>query len=134
VTNPKPPEQQAHDQFMALDCLKKCAIACAEDLSDENFEALVDAAFTHGRLMVPPRDEVLNENGTIIMQLGDLKMRPNYRRARALALEIDAARIALAEAKQDHTIKPEEIIDLVAEIHDLEHEFFLTGVSSEYEL
>jgi hypothetical protein len=129
VTNPKPPEQQAHDQFMALDCLKKCAIACAEDLSDENFEALVDAAFTHGRLMVPPRDEVLNENGTIIMQLGDLKMRPNYRRARTLALEIEAAR-----AKLDHTIKPEEIIDLAAEIQDLEHEFFLTGVTSEYEL
>jgi hypothetical protein len=63
------------------------------------------------------------------MQLGDLKMRPNYRRARALALEIEAVR-----AKLDHTIKPEEIIDLVAEIQDLEHEFFLTGVTSEYEL
>jgi hypothetical protein len=56
-TNPKPPEQQAHGQFMALDCLKKCAIACAEDSSDENFEALVDAAFTYGRLMVPLEEQ-----------------------------------------------------------------------------
>lgn len=60
--------------------------------------------------------------------------RPNYRRARALALEIEAARNHLDEAKGDDAISAEEIADLEDELHHLEREFFLTGVTSEYDL
>lgn len=63
-----------------------------------------------------------------------LSFRPNHRRARALALEIEAARNHLDEARGDPTYSLEQIEDLKAELHHLEHEFFLTGVSSEYEL
>jgi hypothetical protein len=61
-------------------------------------------------------------------------LRPNYRRARALALEIEAARNVLDEAQGDPTVSAEDIEELKAELHHLEHEFFLTGVTSEYEL
>ena len=60
--------------------------------------------------------------------------RPNYRRARALALEIEAARNTLDELRGDPTVSPEAIEDLREEINHLEAEFFKTGVSSEYEL
>lgn len=60
--------------------------------------------------------------------------RPNYRRARALALEIEAARNTLDELRGDPTVSPEAIEDLRKEINHLEAEFFKTGVSSEYEL
>lgn len=61
-------------------------------------------------------------------------LRPNYRRARALALEIEAARNHLHEAKGDPSMDADDIEELRAELHHLEHEFFLTGVSSEYDL
>lgn len=61
-------------------------------------------------------------------------LRPNYRRARALALEIEAARNYLDEAQGDPTVGADDIADLKAELHHLEHEFFLTGVTSEYDL
>ena len=61
-------------------------------------------------------------------------LRPNYRRARALALEIEAARNYLHEAQSDPSMDAEDIAELTAELHHLQHEFFLTGVSSEYEL
>lgn len=61
-------------------------------------------------------------------------MRPNYRRARALALEIEATRDYLADAKIDPSVSAEEVEDLKAELHRLQHEFFLTGVTSEYDL
>jgi len=60
--------------------------------------------------------------------------RPNYRRARALALEIEAARNYLHEAQGDPSMDAEDIAELKAELQHLEHEFFLTGVSSEYDL
>lgn len=60
--------------------------------------------------------------------------RPNYRRARALALEIEAARHHLSEVRSDPRSSPAEIQDLLAEIQFLEHEFGLTGVTSEYDL
>lgn len=60
--------------------------------------------------------------------------RPNYRRARALALEIDAAQNALHEAKGDPKATPDQIDELRAELNHLNREFFKTGVSSEYEL
>lgn len=61
-------------------------------------------------------------------------LRPNYRRARALALEIEAATNHLDEARGDPKVTPEEIEDLKAELHHLQHEFFMTGVTSEYDL
>lgn len=60
--------------------------------------------------------------------------RPNYRRARALALEIEAARNVLDELRSDPTASAEQIEDIREEINHLEAEFFKTGVSSEYEL
>ena len=61
-------------------------------------------------------------------------LRPNYRRARALALEIEAARNHLDEARGDASYSLDDIEELKAELHHLEHELFLTGVASEYEL
>ena len=61
-------------------------------------------------------------------------LRPNYRRARALALEIEAARAHLDEARGDPSYRLEDIEDLKGELHHLEHEFFKTGVTSEYDL
>ena len=56
-------------------------------------------------------------------------LRPNYRRARALALELEAAQNQL-EVETD----PDHREDLLAETQTLEREFFLTGVTSEYDL
>jgi cobalamin biosynthesis protein CobT len=61
-------------------------------------------------------------------------LRPNYRRARALALEIEAARVHLDEARGDPSYTLDDIEDLKAELHHLEREFSLTGVTSEYDL
>lgn len=61
-------------------------------------------------------------------------MRPNYRRARALAFEIEAAREHLDAARGDPSCSREDIEDLKGELHHLEHEFFKTGVTSEYDL
>lgn len=61
-------------------------------------------------------------------------LRPNYRRARALALEIEAARNVLDEARGDPSYTLEQIEELRAELAHLNHEFFLTGVTSEYDL
>lgn len=59
---------------------------------------------------------------------------PNYRRARALALEIEALQVTLEESRADPSVTSEQIDDLVAELNHLNREFFLTGVTSEYEL
>lgn len=61
-------------------------------------------------------------------------LRPNYRRARALALEIEALATVLEEASGDPKTTSEQIEDLRDEMDHLNREFFLTGVSSEYEL
>ena len=61
-------------------------------------------------------------------------LRPNYRRARALALEIEAARNHLDEARADPSYSLDEIEELKAELHHLERELSLTGVTSEYDL
>lgn len=61
-------------------------------------------------------------------------LKPNYRRARALALEIEAARNYLHEAQGDPSMDADDIEELRAELRYLEREFFLTGVSSEYDL
>lgn len=61
-------------------------------------------------------------------------LRPNYRRARALALEIEAARVHLDEARSNPSYTLDDIEDLKAELHHLEREFSLTGVTSEYDL
>ena len=61
-------------------------------------------------------------------------IKPNYRRARALALEIEAARNYLDEAQGDPSMGADDIEELKAELRYLEREFFLTGVSSEYDL
>ena len=61
-------------------------------------------------------------------------IRPNYRRARALALEIEAAKNHLVDCGCDLRGNAEEIEDLKAEIEHLERELSLTGVTSEYDL
>ena len=61
-------------------------------------------------------------------------LRPNYRRARALALEIENAQIHLGEALGDPSYNLDDIEELRAELHHLTREFFLTGVTSEYDL
>lgn len=61
-------------------------------------------------------------------------LRPNYRRARALALEIEAARNVLDEARGDPSVTLDQIEGLKAEINHLNRELFLTGVTSEYDL
>ena len=61
-------------------------------------------------------------------------LRPNYRRARVLALEIEAARNHLHEARADPSMTMDDILELQAELNNLEREFFLTGVTSEYDL
>ena len=61
-------------------------------------------------------------------------LRPNYRRARALKMEIDALSVALEEASADETVSEEALQDVKEELDHLRHEFFLTGVTSEYEL
>lgn len=61
-------------------------------------------------------------------------LRPNYRRARALVLEIEAARNYFHEAQGDPSMDAEDIEELKAELQHLEREFFLTGVTSEYDL
>lgn len=61
-------------------------------------------------------------------------LRPNYRRARALKMEIDALSVALDEASADETVSEEALQDVKEELDHLRHEFFLTGVTSEYEL
>lgn len=61
-------------------------------------------------------------------------LRPNYRRARTLKMEIDALSVTLQEASADETVSEEALQDLKDELDHLRREFFLTGVSSEYEL
>ena len=61
-------------------------------------------------------------------------LRPNYRRARALALEIEVSRNILEEAKGDPSYTDDQIGEFSDELNHLENEFFLTGVTSEYEL
>jgi hypothetical protein len=64
-------------------------------------------------------------------------LRPNYRRARALALEIEAARDLIASLNHvlaQAGLAPVDVEDLKAELHHLEREFSLTGVTSEYDL
>ncbi len=56
-------------------------------------------------------------------------LRPNYRRARALALEIEALQ-NLIEQETDESV----IEELQAELKNLQSEFSKTGVTSEYEL
>lgn len=61
-------------------------------------------------------------------------LRPNYRRARILVLEIEAVRNRLDEAYVDPSYSPEDIEDLKTELHHLECELSKTGVASEYDL
>ena len=63
-----------------------------------------------------------------------ISFRPNYRRARALFLEIEATQNRLDEERSNPEASPEEIGDLLAELQFLQREFFATGVSSEYDL
>lgn len=60
-------------------------------------------------------------------------LRPNYRRARELASEIEVVTDALDEARRDPdgATKSDH---LLAELQELQHEFFQCGVPSEYDL
>ena len=60
-------------------------------------------------------------------------LRPNYRRARELASEIEAVTEALDEARRDPDGATKSD-GLLAELQELQRELFLTGVTSEYDL
>lgn len=59
-------------------------------------------------------------------------LRPNYRRAREIKADMDDVQsdIEAAEARGDFS----EVQDLKESQRELQHAFFLTGVSSEYDL
>jgi hypothetical protein len=61
-------------------------------------------------------------------------LKPNYRRARELARDMEALRNQIDEAVNDPAYDANDIDELKAELRDLEREMFLTGVSSEYDL
>jgi len=56
-------------------------------------------------------------------------LRPNYRRARALALEIEAIQNLIEQETDESALEEFE-----AELKYLQSEFSKTGVTSEYEL
>jgi len=56
-------------------------------------------------------------------------LRPNYRRARALALEIEAIQNLIEQETDESALEEFE-----AELKYLHSELFKTGVTSEYEL
>ena len=60
-------------------------------------------------------------------------LRPNYRRARELSAEIDEARLELDAARGDPSMSADDIAELRAELHDLEHALWLTGYVPESE-
>jgi len=62
-----------------------------------------------------------------------IAFKPQRRLARELAREIQEAREALHEAQGDPNASGDDIRQLRAELHDLEHQFFMTGATSEYE-
>jgi len=60
-------------------------------------------------------------------------LRPNYRRARELASEIEVVRDALDDARRDpHGATASD--SLLAELQELEADLFRCGVPSEYDL
>ena len=60
-------------------------------------------------------------------------LRPNYRRARELKAEIEVVRDALDDARRDPDGATRSD-QLLAELNELQHDLFLCGVPSEYDL
>jgi hypothetical protein len=60
-------------------------------------------------------------------------LRPNYRRARELASEIEAVKDALHDANGDPA-GASRSDSLRAELYELQHELFRCGVPSEFDL
>ena len=58
--------------------------------------------------------------------------RRNYRRAREIKSEIDDQMAEKEEAERAGNFS--QVADLIEGINDLNHAFFLTGVTSEYDL
>jgi len=61
-------------------------------------------------------------------------LKPNYRRAREVARDMEALRNKIDEAVNDPAYDADDIDQLKEELRDLDREMFLTGVSSEYDL
>lgn len=59
-------------------------------------------------------------------------LRPNYRRARELKAAMDDLRIDYERASDMGNFS--EAQDIKDALHDMEHAYFLTGVTSEYDL
>ena len=59
-------------------------------------------------------------------------LRPNYRRARELKSEMDEVRLEIEAAEKEGAFSL--VQDLTESLNDMQHAFFLTGVTSEYEL
>ena len=59
-------------------------------------------------------------------------LRPNYRRARELKSEMDEVRLEIEAAEKEGAFSL--VQDLTESLNDMQHAFFLTVVTSEYEL
>ncbi len=59
-------------------------------------------------------------------------LRPNYRRARELKSEMDDVQNDIEAAERAGNFN--QVLDLKEMLHEMQHELFLTGVTSEYEL
>lgn len=59
-------------------------------------------------------------------------LRPNYRRAREIKAEIDDLLVEKEAAERAGNFS--QVADLTEAINDLTHAFYLTGVTSEYDL
>lgn len=59
-------------------------------------------------------------------------LRPNYRLARELKSEMDDVRSEIETAEREGAFS--RVQDLTESLHDMQHAFFMTGVTSEYEL
>lgn len=59
-------------------------------------------------------------------------LRPNYRRAREIKADLDELRLELERAEEAGNFSQAQ--DLLEAIQEQERAFFLTGVSSEYDL
>jgi hypothetical protein len=61
-------------------------------------------------------------------------LRPNHRRARVLFLEIEELRYHIEELRLTKPDENQSIEDAIDELRYLQREFWLTGVTSEYDL
>lgn len=105
----------------------------------QGFASFCEACIRDGKMRPDDMELVigkLRDAAFVVDQLTKHRddLRVNYRSARALALEIEAAKVHLEECRADASINLDDIEGLKAELHHLEGEFFKTGVTSEHDI